>query len=184
LAGAGLDAGFAAGAAIAGFADAGLAAAAAFAAGFEAVVLAAGFVLAFAGVVAAFALGAATVLADGAFGLSGPAAGFEAVFAFAGAVVFAAFATNSSLAFFRAASLLNDRNVLRCSDGTDLREEIRRAIYVLRLSAAVQVLPLRQDEERFAAENLRLPTARSACSPGWIARRRAMPLPFRKSANQ
>jgi hypothetical protein len=53
--------------------------------------------LAFAGALPAFGLAAGAALAEGAFGLAAAAAGFEAapVFAFAGGVVFVAFATSS-----------------------------------------------------------------------------------------
>jgi hypothetical protein len=59
--------------------------------------VATGFALAFAGTAAGFGLAEAAALADAAFSLSGPAADFAAALAFAGAVVFVAFATRASL---------------------------------------------------------------------------------------
>jgi hypothetical protein len=99
---AGLGAGFDVGFAAAVF-DAGLAAGFATGAVFAAAGFAAGFALAFAGALATFGLAAALA------GFAAATAGFEAVpaFAFAGAVVFVAFATSSLPQSFVACSMLH-----------------------------------------------------------------------------
>ncbi|MER8515014.1 hypothetical protein NKH47_18940 [Mesorhizobium sp. M1060] len=110
---------------------------------------AAGLALAFAGVEVAVGLTAGVALAGGAFDLAAAAAGFEAfaAFAFAGAVVFVAFATSSLPRSFCCLLLLRRLDVVRRPPLQRCRgfPEIQRVIYLLRLSAAVQVLPQRQD---------------------------------------
>jgi len=127
---------------------------------FAGVAFTAGFAAALA-VLAAFAAGAvlagfASALAVAALAAALPcpsaAAGFETALADAFTGAFDAFATRSSLA------ILVRRLVACTALASELTETSSAAasisIYVLPLSAAVQVLPLRQGAERFAAENL------------------------------
>ncbi|BCG84017.1 hypothetical protein MesoLj113c_01270 [Mesorhizobium sp. 113-3-9] len=113
-------------------------------------------------VVAAFAAGAvlagfAPALAVAALAAALPcpsaAAGFETALADTFTGAFDAFATRSSLAILVRASLGRlCRARLQMIETSSAAASL--TIYVLPLSAAVQVLPLRQGAERFAAENL------------------------------
>jgi hypothetical protein len=121
----------------------------------------AGFAAALA-VAAAFAAGAvlagfASVLAVAALAAALPcpsaAAGFETALADAFTGALDAFATRSSLAILVRPFLGRlCRARLRMTETSSAAASI--SIYVLPLSAAVQVLPLRQGAERFAVENL------------------------------
>jgi tetratricopeptide (TPR) repeat protein len=127
------------------------------------VLVATGFVLAFDG--AASGLTAAGLLADGAFDVPGPASEAEVGLAFALAVVLGVFATCPSLS--RSCRLL-PRSPLNeeTSSAADcgFSKEILQVTYVLRLSAAVQVLPQRQDRKDLPSKSLRRRClSRAAC---------------------